>query len=150
VSFSEKRSAVAALIRRFLRSGSPTSVAARRWLSVGLIPVAALFVSVGFWRTWTTAYLLLSGEMEPSKAHAGVVAVLLSVGGYLLVPFVIGTAVAGYFTRTVELTVESDPEAKVAGLVGKRKKKVPAGSPHQGSGDLTTAPVSEASEGSTK
>jgi hypothetical protein len=96
-----------------LRGASLTSQTARRWLIAGFIPTAALFIAVGLWRTWTTAYLLLTGSMPPAQASAGLWGVLLSVAGYLLVPLVIGTAVAGLFTRAVERAGENDFNAAV-------------------------------------
>jgi membrane protein implicated in regulation of membrane protease activity len=106
--FREAGAKVAAMFR----GASVTSLVARRWLAIGLVTLAALFIALGLWRTWTTAYLVLIGLMPPAKAHAGPVAVLLSLAGYALLPLVIGTAVAGYFTRAVERAGEKDYQAK--------------------------------------
>jgi hypothetical protein len=75
------------------------------------MPIAALFLTVGVWRNWTTAYLVLNGSEAPGDAHVGVFAVLLSIGGYLIVPLVVGTGVAGFFQRSVEKKMRLDLEA---------------------------------------
>jgi membrane protein implicated in regulation of membrane protease activity len=108
-AFREARSRAFAKIR----GASITSQTARRWLIIGLVPLLALFVAVGFWRTWTTAFLVLIGLMPPAQSGAGPVGVLLSLAGYALVPLVIGTAVAGLFTRAVERAGEKDFNAAV-------------------------------------
>jgi hypothetical protein len=89
-------------------SRGPTGNTARRWAFCGVVPIAALFVAVGVWRNWTTAYLVLIGSETPADAHASAVAVLLSIGGYLIVPLIVGTGVAGYFQRSVEKKTRLD------------------------------------------
>jgi hypothetical protein len=105
----------------------PTENTARKWAFCGVVPIVGLFVTVGVWRNWTTAYLVLTGSETPGAAHASVVAVLLSVGGYLIVPFVVGTAAAGFFQRSVEKKTRLDLAAVAAG-------GVPAGSRQTGGG----------------
>lgn len=100
----------------------PIGNTARRWALCGSLPIAGLFVTVGIWRNWTTAYLVLIDLMPPADAHAGVVALLLSVGGYVIVPLVVGAGVAGFFQRSIEKQVRVDLAAVAqAGLPPARK-----------------------------
>ena len=74
------------------------------------MPLGLLFLAIGFWRNWTTAYLVLIGSEAPGDAHAGASAVLLSLGGYMIIPLVIGTGVAGFFQYSVDKQARADPK----------------------------------------
>jgi hypothetical protein len=117
-------------------SRGPTGNTARRWAFCGVTPLAALFLVVGAWRNWTTAYQVLTGSENPRAAHAGVAAVLLSIGGYLIVPLVVGTAAAGFFQRSVEKKTRLD-------LAAVARAGLPAGTPGTTgeSGERTSEPT---------
>lgn len=74
------------------------------WILCGFLPVLILFIITAFMDSLSTALSVVTESESPyclgtSCKSAGIEADLLAVGGYLLVPVLIGTLAAVVFDR---------------------------------------------------
>ena len=88
---------------RFLRRPlTPLARICIKWLAWGFLPVLVLFIITALLHSFATALSVVTESESPyclgrNCTRGGISAYLLAVGGYLLVPVVIGTVAAVVF-----------------------------------------------------